>query len=92
MAKGKLLIGRASGSPTPAKAEDAAQEYFINRAFAGNYAARPNVSRWRADQRERFEKELERLEAQNRSDREAASLDAQRRTEAESRFGRGDAA
>jgi hypothetical protein len=63
MAKGMVLIGRGDGpAPSASIAEHAAQEYFVNRRLAGNYARRPPVERWRADLRERFERELERLE------------------------------
>lgn len=64
MPKAMILVGSASASaPTPATAEDAAFDYYMNRVGAGNFAPRPPIERWRADQRERFEKELERLEA-----------------------------
>jgi hypothetical protein len=36
MGKGMVILGRTdTGSPTPATAEDAAQEYFVNRRLAG---------------------------------------------------------
>lgn len=65
--------GRGLG-PTPPTAEAAAQEYFHNRASAGNYAPRPPIERWRADQRERFEAELVRL-----AEKQAADRDERRR-------------
>jgi hypothetical protein len=40
----------------------AAAEYFNNRQFMGNYAPRPPIEKWRADQRESFERELARPE------------------------------
>jgi hypothetical protein len=65
MGKGMVILGRTdTGSPTPATAEDAAQEYFVNRRLAGDWAPRPPIERWHRDQRELFEAELERLERQ----------------------------
>jgi hypothetical protein len=64
MGKGTVLVGQATTSaPTPSTPEDAAAEYFVNRKLAGNWAPRPPIERWRADQRERFEAELRRLES-----------------------------
>jgi hypothetical protein len=63
MPKAMILIGNANaGSPTPSTPEDAAFEYFVNRGLAGNFAPKPPIQRLRADHRERFTAELERLE------------------------------
>lgn len=67
MGQGRVLVGNAeSGRPSPSSPEHAAHEYHVNRRMAGDFAPRPPVERWRADQRERFEAELARLEEQNR--------------------------
>jgi hypothetical protein len=63
MARGRVLSGTANTkAPTPLTAEDCALEYFITRRLSGAFAPRPPIERWRADQRERFEAELERLQ------------------------------
>jgi hypothetical protein len=41
--------------PTPATAKDAALEYHLNHRLAVDFAPKPPIERWRADQRERFE-------------------------------------
>jgi hypothetical protein len=64
MPKSMSLIGDAKGSPSPSSPETAAQEYFVNKVFGGNFAPKPLISRLRPDQRARFEKELKRLEAE----------------------------
>ena len=51
---------------TPTTAEDSAAELFTNRVFMGMFAPRPPVKRWRSDQRERFEREVARLEEAQR--------------------------
>ena len=63
MGKSRIIFGNADGpAPSASTAEDAAAEYFTNRLFMGNWAPRPAVAKWRSDQRERFERELARLE------------------------------
>jgi uncharacterized membrane protein YgcG len=70
MGKGRVLIGSGDGrAPSYSSAEHAAMEYFQTRASAGVHALKPPVERWSADQRERFEKELARLEAQRERQR-----------------------
>jgi hypothetical protein len=64
MANAMVIIGNANMKPGPSSPEHAAAEYFHNRASMGSYALKPPVHRWNKDQRERFEEELERLEAQ----------------------------
>jgi hypothetical protein len=61
-----------SSSPEAATAEDAAQEFHINRKFLGDWAPKPPIQKWRKDQRERFEQELERLKTKDGKDRELA--------------------
>jgi hypothetical protein len=77
---GMTLFGdRNAPAPSPSTAEDAALEYFINRSIAGDWTPRPRVEGWRPDQRERFEAELARLEAQRQADMDhAAELVARR--------------
>lgn len=59
-------MGKAdTPSPSPSSPEHAAHEYHVNRRIAGDFAPRPPVERWRADQRDRFEAELARLEAKH---------------------------
>jgi hypothetical protein len=60
-------------------AEDSALEFFTNRVFIGNRPPRPPIERWRPDQRERFERELERLENERLRQREEAREFAARR-------------
>jgi hypothetical protein len=55
--------------PSPRTAEDAALQYFMDRATLGDYAYRFAIERWSPDQRERFEVELARLEAKHEADR-----------------------
>lgn len=64
MANAMMIFGNANMKPGANTAEAAASEFFHNRATMGSYALRPPIHRWSADQRERFEAELERLEAQ----------------------------
>jgi hypothetical protein len=58
--------------PGPSSPEHAAQEFWHNRVSMGSYALKPPVHRWNKDQRERFEKELERLEAERLRQRDEA--------------------
>lgn len=59
-------MGKAdTPAPSPSSPEHAAREYHQNRVMAGDFAPRPPVERWRADQRERFEQELARLEGKS---------------------------
>lgn len=47
MGKGAILFGKASTSPVSAStAEAAAEEYFFNRVFSGNWAPKPPIERW----------------------------------------------
>jgi hypothetical protein len=64
MANAMTLFGNANMKPGAATPEDAAEEYFHNRVSLGSWTVRPPIHRWAKDQRERFEKELARLEAQ----------------------------
>jgi hypothetical protein len=83
MGRSTVIVGNADGlAPSPATAEAAAEEFFINRQFLGVWAPRPRTERWRPDQRERFERELARLEAKGRSDTEDAVAFEARRFEA----------
>jgi hypothetical protein len=63
MGKAMILSAKATVLRPAPTAEDAAFEYFVNRRLCGAFAPRPPVERWSPDQRERFEAELERLEA-----------------------------
>jgi hypothetical protein len=83
MARGRVLSGTANTkAPTPLTAEDCALEYFITRRLSGAFAPRPPIERWRADQRERFEAELQRLEDERLQQLEDARQDLLRRLEA----------
>lgn len=84
MGKGRtmVLIGKGDGrAPTPNSAEAAAFEYFHNRASLGNYAPRPTIQKWRADDRERFLAELRRLETQHERNRVLAVEQAGERSD-----------
>ena len=81
MGKAMVKIGTGDGpAPSASTAEDAAFEYVHNRATFGDWTPRPPIQRWRADQRERFEVEPRRLEAQTRSDAELAGRQAAERS------------
>jgi len=70
-----VIFGNENMKPGASSPEHAASEYFDNRATMGSYALKPPIHRWNKDQRERFEKELERLEAQQaRQKAEAAEF------------------
>jgi hypothetical protein len=64
MANVMTIIGNANMKPGASTAEGAAEEYFHNRVTLGDWTPKPPIHRWAKDQRERFEKELARLEAQ----------------------------
>jgi hypothetical protein len=65
--------------PPPRTAEDAARQHFYERITLGNWAPGFPIERWRPDQRERFERELERLENERLRQREEAREFAARR-------------
>ena len=65
-------------APQPNTAEDAAFEYFVNFRFAGAWAPRPPIHRWREDQRKRFLAELGRLEDERVRQAEDAARFAER--------------
>ena len=82
MGRGRTLIGRADGpAPGPGTAEDAALEYFHERATAGVWAPMPLIHRWSAGDRERFIAELKRLDEQRERDSAGAVEFASRRTD-----------
>jgi hypothetical protein len=72
MANVMMIIGNANMKPGASTPEQAASEYFHNAATMGSYALKPPVHKWNKDQRERFEKELERLEAERLRQRDEA--------------------
>ena len=84
MGKGGVLLGKATmRAPSPSSPEHAAEEFYVNRSTAGDYASKPSIEKWLPDQRERFEAELARLEAENRTGADQAVLEAGRRSDAE---------
>jgi hypothetical protein len=76
MAKLTLIGDENKKTPSANTPEDAAAEYFVNRQFMGNSTPKPAISRWRIDQRKRFEKELSRLEKENAAQSELARKQA----------------
>jgi hypothetical protein len=75
MANAMMIFGNANMKPGASSPEHAAAEFFDNRVSVGSYALKPPIHRWAKDQRERFEKELERLEKENaKQKREAAEF------------------
>ena len=56
------LVGVSVREYREIDAGDGLAEYFTNRQFMGALASRPAVAKWRPDERERFEREIERLE------------------------------
>jgi hypothetical protein len=76
MARITIIGDESMRSPQANTPEDAAREYFTNRVFMGNHAPRPAISRWRPDQKARFEAELAKLEKENRWASEAAARQA----------------
>jgi hypothetical protein len=75
MANAMTFFGNPNMKPGASSPEHAAAEFFHNRATMGSYTLRPPVHKWAKDQRERFEAELARLEAQQvRQKAEAAEF------------------
>jgi hypothetical protein len=70
----QVLFGNPEMKPGASTPEGAASEYFHNRVSMGSWTVRPPTHRWAKDQRERFEKELARLEAQ-RSRQQAEAVE-----------------
>ena len=61
----RILFGpEHPGKPSANSPEAAAQEFFTNRQLMGDFTPRPAIERWIQDQRERFEAEMRRLEAE----------------------------